>query len=172
MNKLNAVNVKWDVNWTNQHFKTAADVTEGYLQIAILDHNWFEEPVLWNWVELLEWMADNWSYLNNESITDEWFSFFEGKENAKANTIDAWDFLDSHDLSASLAGAIVPSLIVWRDKDQGNVLIRGKHLVLEWKELLLSLETIGNEIVERLNSYELDERSEIVMENWSNRSSE
>lgn len=137
-----------------EHGKIAAELTRGKLVLQV-----GETPVWnfsWTWVELLEWLAQNWTELiSNES---QLALSQSGIETA------SWEFLSAHDLGVSVQGAALPTIVIWRDGDEAHVYSDEASGVDSWQPMEDSLWTLGEHIASYLN--EDDERSAIALHDW------
>ncbi len=146
-------------------------------------------PIVWSWIELLEFLAANWVHLLTEQhyplgitplcpqhLRAELNGRFELYGNALTTTQqDAMDelvfmFEDRHDLSRALRGISVTSLMLVRE---------GSHILIQSPEgapisctidaLKTDLERIANQILNRIQEGVPDARSTKAMQAWNER---
>ena len=138
----------------DENAKTAAELTRGKLVLQVGN-----TPVWnfsWTWIELLEWLAQNWTELiSNESQLA-----------LSQSGIDtaSWEFLSAHDLGASIQGASLPMIVIWRDEESVHIDTPDSHAEGSWQPIEDSLWTLGEHIASYLN--EDDERGAIALRNW------
>jgi Zn-dependent peptidase ImmA (M78 family) len=162
-------------------------MTDGTLEVVVAGEvTWSAmDGFSWTWIELLEWLALNWSRIQYEDglpfdtdpRTTEDLRRFVERESLYASTAVAdeiemtlWEFLESHDLNRALQGASYRSVVIWREGLLGHVLTASKHAVMPWKELKGLLSELGDIIAGRLKGFDsLDARGVAARANWLTR---
>ncbi|WP_420437292.1 ImmA/IrrE family metallo-endopeptidase [Candidatus Poriferisodalis sp.] len=168
----------------------AADLTRGCLRVRLrgtptwsgqTESDGFE----WTWIELLEFLSDNWIYLSVEDgaplgvAPGTASAMLASAENAaqRFNPLDAdletehlEAFRLSHDLAEAVEGAVLPPLWVVRDGRWGVVASTHNVVAAPFDEILGVLEQVGDHIADRLESAS-DERSRRVLDAWARRES-
>ena len=146
------------------------------------------EGITWSWIELLEFLATAWPYLQEEeqypitfdSVLDEPAHLGELRGKAKlrwrnlpeaqAEEEDAIlrDFTAVHDLAEALQGAYPPSLLLLR---QGNTMLAAtarQEWTLPFDETMATLAALGEAILDRAAQLD-DPRSRIAKDRWNAR---
>ena len=139
---------------------TSASLTSGRLELRIGDEIvWsYEDDFVWTWIEILEWLALNWSRLTLEDgfpygldprTTEDLYRSIE-RESADDPTFVAderestlWEFLESHDLSRALQGASYRPIVIWREGLIGHLLTAQSHKQTAWHHLNQTLSELG-----------------------------
>jgi hypothetical protein len=137
----------------DENAKIAAELTRGRLVIAVAENVVWDFS--WTWIELLEWLAENWKVLTAEHETPA--SDSEEDESS-------WSFLQEHSLGSAVQGAVTPLLIIWRDGDTGRIDAGPGYGRAPWQPIEDSLWTLGEHIASYLNDD--DERGAIALRNW------
>lgn len=132
---------------TTKDTPTAATVTRGTLILTTpTEQFWGNTAFEWTWVELLEWLNENWVELHTP-VTEE---------------TNPWA---THNLQEAIQGATVPALTIWRTKTQGfletSTNIIGMSLN-QWENLLTEIST---NIAKRL-TFSSDQRARAALKNW------
>lgn len=167
--------------------RTAANATEGFLELSVRDHIvWSADAAFsWTWIELLEWLGQNWSCLELEDglpFDVDPVTLVDLRNHVKRSSsalahavaeereLRLWDFLEAHDLNRSLQGANYSGVVVWREGLVGHVLTELFHETAPWDELRESLGSLGDEIAARLESLGVDDgRAQHALRAWRNR---
>ena len=169
---------------------SAADLTRGRLRVSLrgaptwcgpIESDGFE----WTWIELLEFLSDNWIYLTVEDgaplgvAPGTASAMLAAAENAahRFSPLDAdleieslEAFRMSHDLAEAIQGAVLPALWVVRDGRWGVVASTHTFVASPFDEVLELLQRVGDHIADRLSSA-TDERSRQVLDSWTDRES-
>ena len=139
----------------------------------------------WSWIELLEFLAIAWPYLEEEET---WPIDFDttlgaprhlgelrGKSKLRWQSLpqeaDAdeqerlEDFLLVHDLGKALKGAFPPSVILLRQGCQMRVATRQTEWRLDYQQTMANLEALAEGIGKRLIGLD-DARSELALGRW------
>jgi hypothetical protein len=162
---------------------TAAEATRGALAVYIGDRQiWGENGsgFTWSWVELLEHLADTWTFLEWEeadplglgespeylrlAATRRWE---ETPTRPEEEEKDLWEFERCHNLAAGLQGAWPRDLWLLR---QGNAYVvagAGTRLMERHEAVLETLNRLGDAIVARLVSN--DARAVTAVTSWRRR---
>lgn len=147
--------IEFIINWTKDTY--ALDEGWGY---GILKVNnvpiWYEntindpKPVLWSWIELLEFINSRLSYIINEhniryglnplklrdyGIDDEEVYHFEGR----------------HDLARGIHGMFLPTIMLVREHDYIRIITEDQEYKLSINDVISSFVTIGKKIIERIS---------------------
>lgn len=171
-----------EFDWVTPEGVSSADVTRGTFLIFDDDERlWGSSEFVWTWVELLEWLNENWS-----TLTTDIAAFQETDENFP-------EFYTEHDFRHALQGALPSeSFAVWFGDGSGWVestaALRAypseKALgVLEaggvessaalqsypTEELLGLLNSVGDQIASRLSTHSEDARAVVALEDWGSR---
>jgi Zn-dependent peptidase ImmA (M78 family) len=153
-----------------------------------LDASGQARGVAWNWIDLLEFLANAWPYLVEEEAYPINFASEQKKPvclnelwgcaklrlhrfpDDQADEEDGVfrDFLAVHDFSEALYGASVPKLLCLR---RGNELLAATERtewILPFADTFAAVETLGERILSRLDGL-TDRRSELARDRWGNR---
>lgn len=165
---------------------SGVSLTTGSLEIRVADQVvWAADSGFqWAWIELLEWLGLSWIRLNFEDglpfkadppTADDLVKHMERESKyspegaASELEIQFWEFLESHDLSRALEGAMLPSIIVWREGNVGHLLTDDSHVRCEWAGLRDNLKQLGDSVAERAGQAVSDRRVERALRRWANR---
>lgn len=179
------IEVHWDEDGP---FDSAASATRGGLVMVAAGRKlWPAHPEIdgfgWTWVEMLEHLADAWPYLAWEdgfplglrpgTVEDlrsqlhvRWEAFPRHRVDHEAEDFDA--FLERHDLSRGVMGAILPSLLVVREGNLCWLCHAGGSQLVNFEPVMAALEELGDHIGERLSHVE-DGRSQTALHAWKTR---
>ena len=153
---------------------TAAHATSGVLNVSADGQNLFSFD--WTWVELIEWLGQNWSELTHNLSDAETAFAVNIFENStyKAFEEKVWEFKESHDLARAVQGALIPSVIVSRVDDTGMVSVKtiyGKTQTynLPWSEVEDILRALGDCLAGVLRPLS-DPRAVIALKEWDHNS--
>jgi len=141
--------------------------------------------IRWSWIDLLEFLAVAWPYLQEEetypidfpSALDaprhlgelpgrarlRWRGINENEADREDESLRT--FLAVHDFGQSLAGASSPSLILLRQGHRMLAATRQQEWALDFKQTLATLEQFGNLIAQRIAVLN-DDRSRLATERW------
>ncbi|NRR32278.1 hypothetical protein HSX11_19050 [Oxalobacteraceae bacterium] len=143
--------------------------------------------ICWSWIDLLEFLANAWSYLLDEEqyplsfnpselplhlgelaskAMQRWLALPE--ESADEEEDRLRDFLAVHDLSEGLHGISLPKLICLRHGEQMIAATIQQEYVFAFKDTMSTLECIGNAIMRRIAPLN-DRRSQLARLRWTNR---
>jgi len=142
--------------WVDHESKTmAADVTQGTFTVQLDDELlWGNESFEWTWVELLEWLNENWS-----TLTTDIEAFTETDENFP-------EFYTEHDFRHALQGALSPSFAVWHTGGLGYLQTASGTRTVPVSVLLGFLNDVGEQIIARLIETHVDARAEHAIRDW------
>ena len=184
--------LRFQIEWPDHlTARSAADATRGKLLAWIGDRlvwgiesdNGHAEALDWTWVELVEFLADAWPYLESEHGYPLDLHPSEPKtlraaaeERWKLLTSDArqqeeqelFAFEETHDLARGLQGAFPPSIWLVRDGAMMWVASETACQLRPADESLATLDEFGNAVVTRLLSVH-DPRAMDAVNRWSNR---
>jgi Zn-dependent peptidase ImmA (M78 family) len=163
---------------------TAAEATRGTLAAYVSDRQiWGQNGsgFLWSWVELLEHLADTWTFLEWEEVdplglgeSPEYLRLAAARRweetptSPEGEEVDLWEFERCHNLAAGLQGAWPRDLWLLR---QGNTYVvsgGGVRLTERREAILETLNRLGDEIAARLLNSE-DARARAVVTAWRGR---
>lgn len=175
--------LSWDEPRSSEN---AAEATWGWLSL------WVDQQRLWGtdgrglhwtWIELLEWLASAWPWILYEeggpsSLPFMWDParpqhavsnlerFLEGLPVHQRGKVheEVFEFIERHDLSRALQGAIAPSVLVLREGR--DVWVAGRLLGLD--TVREALTRVAETILERLEGLE-DERTREARAAWESR---
>lgn len=181
-----AFDIQWDAV---VHGTTAASRTEGALDVRVNGSSVWStdgDAVRWTWIEMVEWLSLNWASLQLEdglpfSVEPQTVDDLERHVNRQAAYVSApvsddlqvrlWEFLECHDLSRSLQGALYKPLVIWREGLLGHILTDTRHVTAEWEQIDAALRELGANIVGRLRSFTSEDgRASSAMRAWDSRS--
>jgi len=146
------------------------------------------QGIRWSWIDLLEYLAIAWPYLEEEETYPIDFATpFEAPkhlgelrgrarlrwrnlpgEQAEVEEERLDDFLLVHDLSEAVKGACPPNLLLLRHGHQMRAANREKEWTLSYADSMTTLETLSERIAERLCDLD-DARSKLALERWQAR---
>ena len=146
------------------------------------------QGIRWSWIDLLEYLAIAWPYLEEEETHPidfatlfeapkhlgelrgrarlRWRSLPEEQVEEEEEQLD--DFLLAHDLGQALKGAYPPSLLLLRHGHQMRAATREKEWALRYADSMSTLEALSERIAYRLSDLD-DTRSKLALERWQAR---
>jgi Zn-dependent peptidase ImmA (M78 family) len=141
------------------------------------------EPLEWNWIELLEFLARNWIFIEYESgypfglqpvlplevavaAEERWQSMPERLLEKEERTLFA--FKETHNLAAAIHGYFLPPLWVVREQGVFSVSCRRNTIRRPVREVLTVLTELGDSICARIHGLH-DKRSKMAVHGWENR---
>lgn len=177
--------LRFSLTWeSNSATGTAAEASRGHLAVHIGDRQvWGQDGAgfLWSWVELLEHLADTWTFLEWEEVdplglgeSPEYLRLAalkrweETPSRSDQEEKDLWEFERCHNLAAALQGAWPPDLWLLR---QGNVYVlsgAGIRLTEPQETVLATLNQLGDAIAARLRQL-TDPRAGAALSSWERR---
>jgi Zn-dependent peptidase ImmA (M78 family) len=185
-----------NIEWRNDYGSEGSiGMTWGDLQLWLGDTLvWGEQAgsgrtkgITWNWIELLEFLGNAWPYLTEEEQYPIAFDTQEeprhlgelsGKARLRSRKLSdeiadqedelLRDFLVVHDFSEALHGIFSPQLLCLRRGRQMLLATAQQEFVFSFTETMSTLESIGNEIVQRISGL-TDKRSCIASGRWQKR---
>jgi hypothetical protein len=177
--------LRFSLTWESKSvIGTAAEASRGHLAAHIGDRQvWGQDGTgfLWSWVELLEHLADTWSFLEWEEVdplglgeSPEYIRLAalkrweETPSRSDQEEKDLWEFERCHNLAAALQGAWPPDLWLLR---QGNVYVlsgAGIRLTEAQEAVLATLNQLGEVIAARLRQL-TDPRAHAAVSSWERR---
>lgn len=141
-----------------------------------------EGSVKWTWVDLLEWLAKHWSYLLCEQsfpfhakaseistlmrdLEKRWENMPE--ERVEDEEVEAFRFLNRHDLASAFKGLYFPAVFVIRQGDLFEVSSseQGETVRLPFEQAVADLEAIGNHLAELANAADQG-RGRLAAQQW------
>jgi hypothetical protein len=177
------IEIRWD---EPRNADNSAEATWGRLALAVGEQPLWggaSGSIRWTWIELLEWLADAWTWLLYEqggpsSLPFMWDParpqhamlklehFLEGLPLAQRGKVheEVFEFIERHDLARALHGAIVPSVLVLREGH--GVWVAGRYLRLE--PVFEALVGAAQAILARLDGVD-DERATAARAAWEAR---
>lgn len=148
-----------------------------------------EKPVgiTWSWIELFEFLANAWPYLENEEqhpinslddtnyLSELWERAQSRWESVPDDVADKEDellrdFLAVHDLAEALQGAQPPQLLLLRQGERMIVSTFQKQWELPYKTVMSVLTEVCDFIADRISDLS-DVRSTRVLKRWNQRNS-
>lgn len=143
------------------------------------------EGVVWNWIDLLEFLGNAWPYLSEQEdlpipvsytgkapyrINEFWGFARKALQSIPEDIAEEYDerlrdFLIVHDLSEGLHGIAVSPILFLR---RGNQMLvgKGKHeFILDFRETMHTLEQFGEAIAGRI-AERSDRRSVMALDKW------
>lgn len=172
------------------HKKSEKDLIWGDAQIYIGDQELISADglITWTWVDLLEWLADNWHSLIHEQsypfgISASSFLDFMEKLKSRWETMDdasvdeeegiAYPFIDRHDLDHAFKGMYIPSVFIIRREDNMEISFyeTNKIVYIPINKAIADLEFIGNYLAS-LISGPYSSRGVMAYDKWVNRINE
>lgn len=177
------------LSWPSRPPKsTAAEATLGKLRVCLRGRPvWYGADdtagVEWTWIELLEFLGENWLYLSIEdgsplgvapTTAPRMLAAAEaaaerlppGEAEFEREQIEA--YRSTHDLAEALQGAVAPPLWVVRDGNVGWMASTAATARTSFSELLAVLAEVGDSIVRRLSELS-DPRSVQAVATWHER---
>lgn len=139
-------------------------------------------PVEWTWVDLLEWLAKNWSYL----LCEQSFPFYAKaseistlmrdlekrwenmpEERVEDEEEEAFRFLNRHDLASAFKGIYLPAVFFMRQGKLFEVSLTEKRWTerLPAEQAIADLQQIGDRLAE-LASREGEGRGPVAARQW------
>ena len=174
------------ITWSGPKTGLAADVTRGWLTLAVAGHPIWggdADALEWTWIELVEFLATAWPYLVVEqscpSPLNPTTIFVLEDELTRALTDDpsldeeslrgeVLEFLETHDLSHALQGITVEPVRLLRRGALMEISTRRRTAVVPREYALGVLTEVGNAIADRLTGLH-DERASLASTGWSSR---
>lgn len=149
------------------------------------DEHGSEAALHWTWIDLLEFLAGNWSaLLLEETYPIPVLPLYPGLlrreaerrwEDQSDEIIDTEDeavyrFICRHDLSMALKGLFVPSLMLLRQGQRFAVscAASGRNLMLPYDDVVATLTELGKHVAAALRN-SIEPRSQQALERWENR---
>ncbi|WP_058553883.1 ImmA/IrrE family metallo-endopeptidase [Thiohalocapsa sp. ML1] len=148
--------------------------------------------IRWSWIDLLEFLAIAWPYLQEEETYPIDFDFatrftapehlgqLRGKaklrwrdpnllpEHVETEQEALDDFLLVHDFGEALKGAFPPNLLLLRQGQQMRAATHARPWTLSYVECMSTLQALAQAIVDRLADLD-DARSKLALERWQTR---
>jgi len=173
-----------------------AGITWGSLQLWIgstliwgeFDNKGQPIGIRWNWIDLLEFLAVAWPYLNEEESYPlnfgegleapahagelrgkarlRWLNFSDPEIQQEDNLLR--DFLSVHDLAEALHGSTPPSLVLLRQGNCMSAALPTREWLLSYSETMETLTKLAESILERITSLD-DVRTLTACQRWRER---
>ncbi|NBC13312.1 MAG: ImmA/IrrE family metallo-endopeptidase [Gammaproteobacteria bacterium] len=186
------------LSWRND-YGTSGPIarTWGNLQLWIRDTLVWGDPagkgglphgIRWSWIDLLEFLAVAWPYLEEEEThpiafdtpfeapqhlgelrgraTLRWRNVTDDQAEDEQERLE--DFLLVHDLGEALQGAFAPSLTLLRQGHQMRAATKAREWILTYTDCMSTLRSLAEQIAERLRGLD-DARSKLALERWQTR---
>ena len=184
--------LRFQIEWPDHlTARSAADATRGKLLAWIGDRlvwgiaseNGSVDALDWTWVELVEFLADAWPYLESEhgypldlhpsepknlraAAEERWKSLTPDSRQQEEQELFAFE--ETHDLARGLQGAFPPSIWLVRDGAMIWVASETARQLRPADETLGTLGELGDAVAERLHLVQ-DARAKDVVNRWNNR---
>lgn len=166
--------------WEQERSGTrSADVTWGSLQVIVANRHVWGSPgrgIRWAWIDLLEYLADVWAYLNLDegfppglgpgdpqvrlrhlsdafSLADE-AGLRPGPLGVDLDRVQ--EFIEAHDLASGPKGISLPSIWLVRDGMECWICSTAVTVASPIESVLEGLTSLADLIADRLNSYAHD----------------
>lgn len=161
--------LRFELRWADAPLATtAADATRGDLRCAFADDViWGSlngDGIDWTWIEILEYLADNWPYLLFEEEV--------GLRLVDGHHDEAYlDMLDSHNLARGLQGIWLPELYIFKSGNLARIQTSSAGYWTEWELALRCLSDLAGAIAERLSVQGAmdDMRAQLACARWNER---
>lgn len=142
----------------------------------------------WGWIDLLEFLAIAWPYLEEEeTLPIEFDSAFDAprhlgelrgrarlrwrrlpEDRTENEAEQLQDFLQVHDLGEALHGAFPPSLLLLRQGRQMRIATAAREWTLSFSDCMGVLMALADCVAERVGGLG-DERSQLALKRWQGR---
>lgn len=181
--------IEFALSWPRRKPKsTGAEATYGSMRVCLRGRPvWYGNDdtsgVQWTWIELLEFLGENWLYLSVEDgcplgvapdTAPRMLAAAEASIDALPPALAEFEleqieaYRSTHDMAEALQGAVFPPLWVVRDGTVGWVASSAATAKTPFDELLRVLVVVGDLVARRLDGLE-DQRSIQAVETWQQR---
>jgi len=181
-------NILFEVRWSAEPAATSAEATRGTLRLwahgrQVWPGGDLDEAFEWTWVELVEFLARSWRWLQWEngfpfelpggSITQvhvdldrRWSLLSMAAREEEAE--DLYSFEERHDLARGLMGATAPSVWLVREGNMCWVSTQDAAVLVSFTAVEEALQGFVDAVISRLP--DVDERASSVRAGWAARS--